>query len=102
MNAIIEAKRPQLEALCRRYRVQRIELFGSAAKGHFDQAKSDLDFLVTFQELERGEYADAYFGLLENLEELFGRHVDLVTANSIHNPFFLETVQKTRTLIYAD
>ena len=102
MNSLIEAKRTQLEELCRRYRVRRIELFGSAAKGVFDSDKSDLDFLVTFQDLQSGQFADAYFGLLEGLQGLFGRPVDLVTASSIQNPYFLQTVEKTRTLIYAD
>jgi predicted nucleotidyltransferase len=66
MNPIIETKRRELEQLCQRRRVKRIDLFGSAANSNFDPERSDLDFLVTFEELDGGEYADAYFGLLED------------------------------------
>jgi uncharacterized protein len=102
MNSLIEEKRPELERVCRRHRVQRIELFGSAARPEFDPAHSDLDFLVTFQELERDQYADTYFGLLEDLQALFQRPVDLVVASAIQNPYFRQAVESTRTLVYAD
>jgi len=48
MNRLIEENRQELERLCRRRGVQRIELFGSATGPDFDPAHSDLDFLVTF------------------------------------------------------
>lgn len=101
MNHLIEEKRRQLEQICRRHRVQRIELFGSAARADFDPAQSDLDFLVTFQNLDFNTYADAYFGLLEDLQELFQRPIDLVTPDAIQNPYFRQAVESTRTLIYA-
>ncbi len=102
MNSLIEEKRPELERVCRRRRVHRIELFGSAARLDFDHAQSDLDFLVTFQELDRDQYADTYFGLLEDLQALFERPVDLVVASAIQNPYFRQAVESTRTLVYAD
>lgn len=101
MNRLIEEKRQELEKVCRRHRVQRIELFGSAAGAGFDPASSDLDFLVTFQELGFNQHADAYFGLLEDLQALFQRPVDLVVASAIQNPYFRQAVDSTRTLIYA-
>ena len=101
MNRLIEAKLEEFEHICRRYGVQRIELFGSATGPNFDAAQSDLDFLVTFQELGPDQYADAYFGLLEDLQELFHRPVDLVVASAITNPYFQKAVDSTRTLIYA-
>jgi predicted nucleotidyltransferase len=67
----------ELEQLCRRYHVQQLDLFGSAAIGTFRSGESDLDFLVEFQSLPGGAYADTYFGLLEALEQLFGCAVDL-------------------------
>jgi len=101
MNSLIEEKRQDLEGVCRRHRVQRIELFGSAAGSGFDPNHSDLDFLVTFQEMGIDQYADAYFGLLEELQALFQRPVDLVVASAIQNPYFRQAVESTRTLIYA-
>ena len=102
MNRLVEEKRDEIERLCRRHGVRRIELFGSATGPDFDPAHSDLDFLVTFQELEFNQYADAYFGLLEDLQTLLQRPVDLVVASAIQNPYFLESVESSRTLVYAD
>lgn len=102
MNPILESRLGDLAELCRTYRVRSLEVFGSAAsEGHFDSHKSDLDFLVEFLPLQPGEYADAYFGLLETLERLFDRHVDLVSSRAIKNPFFLESVNRSRRVVYA-
>lgn len=101
MIQLIERHRESLDALCRRYRVRRLELFGSATSDAFDPESSDLDFLVEYQDLAWGEHADAYFGLLESLEELFGRRIDLVMASAIRNRYFLESVNETRTVLYA-
>ncbi len=102
MNRLIEEKREELERVCRRRRVHRIELFGSAARPDFDSPHSDLDFLVSFQELDLNQYADAYFGLLEDLQALFQRPVDLVVASAIQNHYFRQAVDSTKTLVYAD
>jgi len=101
MNDLFEQHRAQLEALCRSYGVRRLEVFGSAATCLAPNEETDLDFLVEFQSLARGGYADAYFGLLESLETLYGRPVDLVVASAIRNPFFLQSVERTKTLLYA-
>ncbi|HEY3972056.1 MAG TPA: nucleotidyltransferase domain-containing protein [Candidatus Sulfotelmatobacter sp.] len=102
MNRLIEEKRDEIERVCRRHGVRRIELFGSANGPGFDPAHSDLDFLVTFRELEFNQYADAYFGLLEDLQAVFGRPVDLVVTSAIQNPYFRQAVESSRTLVYAD
>lgn len=101
MIAAIEAHRAELEALCRRHHVVRLELFGSAATLRADQDVNDLDFLVEFEAQPAGGYADAYFGLPESLERLFGRPVDLVVDSAIRNPYFRESVDKTKALLYA-
>jgi len=102
VNRLIEENRQELEGICRRRRVHRIELFGSAARPDFDPAQSDLDFLVSFQELDPNQYADTYFGLLEDLQALFHRPVDLVVASAIQNPYFRQAVDSGKTLVYAD
>ena len=93
--------RAALEEICRRHKVRRLELFGSAARGEGRSRKSDLDFLVEFEPLPFGRYADAYFGLLEDLEQLFGRPVDLVVDSAIKNPYFRESIERTKALVYA-
>jgi predicted nucleotidyltransferase len=90
-----------LADLCRRHHVLRLSLFGSATRDDFDPQRSDLDFLVDFEALPSGLYADAYFGLLESLAQLFGRPVDLVVASAIKNPYFWQSVDQTKTLLYA-
>jgi predicted nucleotidyltransferase len=86
--------------LCIRHHVQRLDVFGSALTDRFDPARSDLDMLVTFHDLPPGAYADAWFGLKEGLEALFGREVDLVTASSLKNPFFRQEVEATRRTVF--
>ena len=96
----VEQYRAQLEALCRRFGVRRLELFGSAASGQLE-AQSDLDFLVEFESPEAPGYSERYFGLLEALQALFGRPVDLVVASAVTNPYFRAAVEKTKRLLYA-
>ena len=101
MIEILDNYRPQIEALCRRHHVCRLELFGSAASGEFDNASSDIDFLVEFEQLKQGEYTDHYFGLYEDLESLLGRKVELVVIRAVKNPHFLEKLEQSRELLYA-
>jgi predicted nucleotidyltransferase len=101
MNREIELHMSEVEALCRRYGVRRLELFGSATGDGFHPAKSDIDFLVEFDDPELPGYADRYFGLMESLQELFGRPIDLVVDRAIRNPYFREAVERTKQLLYA-
>ena len=89
-----------IPALCRRFRVRQLDLFGSAADGRFDPARSDLDFLVAFEELPGGAYADAYFGLREGLAGLFGREVDLMTEPALENPYLRRRVEAQRQRLF--
>jgi uncharacterized protein len=82
-----------LAELCRRCNVRRLDIFGSAVTGRFEPERSDLDFLVAFEALAPADYADAYFGLREGLERLFGRDIDLVTEASLSNPYFRDQVE---------
>ena len=83
MQADIEEKREALAALCRRYGVTRLEVFGSAARDiDFDPKRSDADFLVTFNDETRNDLA-AFSDLKEALERLLGRPVDLVAREAI-------------------
>ncbi len=102
MIPLIEEKREEIGRLCARYGVRRLELFGSAAAGDFDRDRSDLDLLVEFQDLPLDRYADSYFGLPFALEDLFGRHVDQVMTSAIRNPYFLEGIEESRTVVYEN
>jgi predicted nucleotidyltransferase len=83
MHAVIAEKRQDLIALCRRYGVERLEVFGSAARGaDFDPARSDADFLVTFSPQARDDLS-AFADFKEGLEALLGRPVDLTEREAI-------------------
>lgn len=101
MISLLYERRDEIAQLCRRHRVTRLEVFGSAASGNFDPETSDLDFLVEFLPLGPGERADAYFGLLEDLRDLLGRPVDLVMTRAIRNPYFRQAIEQTREVLYA-
>lgn len=101
MIALLNQHRPALEHLCRQHYVERLEIFGSATTSSFDSEHSDLDFLVRFQQPAPMNLSDQYFNLVEGLEKLFGRKVDLVMEGALKNPYFIESVNETRELLYA-
>ena len=101
MDSPIARHRAEIEALCRRYHVRKLELFGSAASGEFDPDTSDIDFLVTFEDLDPAVYADAYLGFYESLTTLFDHRIELVSETAITNPYLLESIRGNRQTLYA-
>jgi len=101
VHQLIEAKRQEIEDLCRALSVRRLDLFGSAVDDSFDVESSDIDVLVEFDSQPGFNHFDAYFSLKEGLERLLGRPVDVVSATSIRNPYFKQRVLDTRELLYA-
>ena len=101
MESLIEIHHDALLELCRKYHVFRLEVFGSAASGDFDELRSDIDFLVEFDDSVRERRFDNYFELLEELKQLFGRPVDLVEQGGPRNPYFIRRVNETRRPIYV-
>ena len=101
MISEIEQQRREIDTLCREYGVERLALFGSAASGGFRANSSDLDFLVEFRAPLAAGYANRYFGLLEGLQTLCKRPVDLVVESAIGNPYFREAVNRDKALLYA-
>ena len=91
----------ELEQLCRRCRVLRLDVFGSGADASRFGPESDLDFLVEFEPALATGRADAYFDLLFGLQELFERPVDLVMRSAIANPHFRQSVENSRQPLYA-
>lgn len=102
MRPEVEQHRAEIAALCRRYRVRRLEVFGSAARGDdFDPARSDVDFLAEFETQGEPPTLAAYFELRDALAKVTGRPVDLVMAGAIRNPYILADIDKSRELVYA-
>jgi len=78
----------------------RLDLFGSAADGRFDPARSDLDFLVPFDEMTGSAYTDACFGLRDALAESFGYEVDLLTHAALANLHLRRRVERQRQRLF--
>ena len=101
MNRIIKDKIPQIVTLCEKYRVASLHVFGSVSTDTFTE-NSDIDFLISFRnDVTLEEYADNYFDLMFELEDLFGRNVDLVAEKTLPNPYFIHSIEQTKQLIYA-
>ena len=98
---LLEQNRASLLDLCRRYGVRRLDVFGSALREDFDPGRSDLDFVVEFNNFTIDNAADRYLGLLADLEDLYARKIDLVSYSAIQNPYFRRVVDDTRVTLYA-
>lgn len=97
---IIADHRTEIREVCLKNSVQQLDLVGSAANGTFHEASSDLDFVVTFKELEPVPHANCYFSTIDELESLLGRHVDLIEERAVKNPYFKANIQKERIVLF--
>lgn len=100
--AVLDEQQDDVVALCRRFGVRRLDVFGSAVTGAFDAARSDVDFLVELDPPSGMSRFDAFFGLKESLERLLGRRVDLVDPSALDNPYFAAAVETSRQALYAE
>lgn len=80
--------------------VNKLYFFGSVLSSGFDDATSDIDVLVEVTDLPPVERGELLIALWDNLELLFNKKVDLLTENSLRNPFFKKEVEQTKKLIY--
>ena len=101
MHPAVAQHRSGISAICQRYRISRLEVFGSAARGDdFNPLHSDADFLVEFApDVQPG--LNAFYGAKADLEKLLGRNVDLVEPAAVRNPYVLASINRNREAIYA-
>ena len=96
----LEPYKQDIKALCLKYNVKSLYAFGSVLTADFGQ-DSDVDILVDLGDKNEKEYSDSYFHLADDLEELFGRPVDLLTIRSLKNPFFIQRLEESKQVLYA-
>ena len=101
MDRLISDNIDKIRTLCVMYNVRSLFAFGSVCTGNFNE-KSDVDLLISFKPMAYGDYADTYFVLADMFESLFHKHVDLVTDKSLSNPYFIESINKTKILLYNE
>ncbi len=101
MDSLVKNKLEEIISVCKEHQVDSVSLFGSAAKGSLTQ-ESDIDFLVQFsKDIQVLDYADNYFSLLEKLEQILNRKVDILSIKSLKNPVLKEEIYHTKVDLYA-
>jgi len=99
MISLISDNTGAIADLCRQFGIRKLDVFGSAATGAFDPARSDLDFVVDLGGYEPG-VSRRFLRFADALEALLERTVDLITEEQIQNPYFRYSVDKSREVIY--
>jgi len=100
MHRILQNNLDKIHGVCTQHGVKYLFAFGSVCTEQF-QGASDIDLLISFEPMDYGTYADNYFSVAEKLEKIFHRPVDLITDKSLSNPYFIDAVNRTKTLIYG-
>lgn len=98
--SIITSNINSIKALCRKYNVKSMSVFGSVLTDRFN-ADSDVDILVSFDKSSILDYFTNYFDLKYALQDLFGRDVDLVEEETMKNEYFKDNVDRTKMVIYG-
>lgn len=99
MIPLIEDNREAIVALCKTYGVRTLAVFGSAARGDFDPARSDVDFVLEFEDYGPG-VARRFIGFADALEALLQRRVDLLFESAVSDPGFLGEIESTQEPLY--
>lgn len=100
MQSLITENIDKIKALCMMHNVRSLYAFGSVCTDKFND-QSDIDLLISFMPMDYGDYADTYFDLADKFEKLFHRPVDLVTDKSLSNPYFVDSINQSKTLLYG-
>ncbi|MCM1519098.1 MAG: nucleotidyltransferase domain-containing protein [Pseudoflavonifractor sp.] len=101
---LIEMNMDKIIALCRKYKVAKLWVFGSILTDRFND-DSDVDFSVDFDSetihREKLDYADLFFDFLDGLKQIIGREIDIVFDDCVKNPYFKRELDATKKLIYG-
>lgn len=97
---ILEIPLDSIQTLCEKHHVEKLYLFGSAAKGTMTEG-SDVDLLVKFKEMKTSEYFENFIVLKNELQGVFGRKIDLVELQTLKNPVLIDSINQSKELIYG-
>ena len=97
---LIELNIDQIIALCKKYKVNKLFVFGSILTDRFNK-ESDVDFIVNFDKAQVTDYFSNFFDLKYALEDILGREVDLLEEHAIRNHYLKENIEQTKALIYG-
>ncbi len=96
----VERHIESIKKLCSIHCVDKLYLFGSILGRDYNE-NSDVDFIVSFRDMELLSYSDNYFNFKFSLEDLLQRRIDLLEESAIRNPFFIQSVNDLKVLIYG-
>ncbi len=99
MNKLLKNNLDRISQYCQDYDVEKLYAFGSITTDSFSD-DSDIDLLIKFRKIPYEKYADNYFRLHEIFEQFFNRKVDLLTENSLSNPYLIKKLNQTRIVLY--
>jgi hypothetical protein len=99
MNAQFHLDQEKIAAFCRKWKVTEFSIFGSALREDFGP-ESDVDVLVSFAEDAHWSLWD-WTDMIEELKQIFGRDVDLVSKRGLRNPFRRHEILTTREVVYV-
>jgi predicted nucleotidyltransferase len=99
-NSLIKANYDDFIELCRSHRVAKMYAFGSSVSGNFNPKTSDIDVVVSINIDDPADRGDALLSLWDKLEELFDWRVDMLTEDSIRNPYLRSSIDRTKKLVY--
>ena len=97
---LIELNMEKIAALCRKYKVAKLWVFGSILTPRFND-NSDIDFSVIFHYDQIEDLFVTFFDFIFDLEKLLGRKIDLVDETAVKNKYFKEELDSTKHLIYS-
>ncbi len=90
----------EIRLLCQINRVKSLYVFGSVLTDKFTD-KSDIDLIVDIDSIDPLEYSDFYFNLKFALEKLLRREIDLLEIRALKNPYLIDNINQSKTLLYA-
>ena len=97
---LIEMNMDKIIALCKKYKVAKLCVFGSILTSRFND-DSDVDFSVIFHYDQIHDLFEVFFDFIEELQLLLGRRIDLVDETAIKNKYFRNNLDSTKRLIYG-
>ena len=100
LTTLINERYTDFVELCRSHKVDKLYAYGSSITDHFDSKTSDIDVVVKIDIDDPADRGEALLSLWDNLEILFKRKVDLLTDDSIRNPYLRSNIDRTKKLIY--
>jgi predicted nucleotidyltransferase len=100
LEQLLQINYPAFIELCKSHKVNKIYAFGSSITERFDNTRSDIDLIVSLDIQDPLQYGETLISLWDKLESFFKRKVDLLTEESISNPYLRKSIEATKKLIY--